>query len=91
MRKFNLVSGVPNKESLMLNFKKVFLCPHVQGKGQPEWDITFFPEELEEYANHVWAHANDAKIRSKHSVQTHLAIPDGQNPGILSGSVGNPA
>ncbi|KAG0129955.1 hypothetical protein HOY82DRAFT_610085 [Tuber indicum] len=68
MCKFNLIPGVPNKESLMLNFEKVFLRPHVQGKGQPEGDITFSPEELEEYANHVWAHANDAKIRSKHLV-----------------------
>ncbi|PUU72518.1 hypothetical protein B9Z19DRAFT_660284 [Tuber borchii] len=66
MRKFDLVPGVPNKESLMLNFERIFLRPPALGKGQREGDITFSQEELEEYANHVWAHANDAKIRPKH-------------------------
>ena len=54
----------------MFNFEKVFLRPPAQGKGQPEGDITFSPEEPEEYANHVWAHANDAKIRYKHCKST---------------------
>ncbi|PUU74440.1 hypothetical protein B9Z19DRAFT_1092874 [Tuber borchii] len=53
----DLASGVPNRESLMLNFERVFLRPPAQGEGYRERDITFSPEELEEYANHVWNHA----------------------------------
>ncbi|PUU82601.1 hypothetical protein B9Z19DRAFT_1120502 [Tuber borchii] len=56
MRKFDLVEGVKNRESLMLNFERVFLRPPAQGKGQREGDITFSRHELELYANHVWAH-----------------------------------
>jgi len=70
MRKFDLVPGVPTKESLMLNFEKVFLRPPAQGEGQRERDITFSQEDLEEYANHVWAHVNDTKIRSKQCKST---------------------
>ena len=60
MREFDLVRGVPSKESLTLNFEKVFLRPPVQGEGRREGDIIFSRKELDEYANHVWAHANDA-------------------------------
>ena len=70
MRKFDLVPGVPSKESLMLNFEKVFLRPPAQGEGQREGDITFPQEELDEYTNYVWAHTNDSKIRSKHCKST---------------------
>ncbi|CUS07903.1 unnamed protein product [Tuber aestivum] len=54
MREFDLAPGVPSKESLMLNFEKVFLRPPAWGKGQHEGDITFSPQDLEEYATHVW-------------------------------------
>jgi len=51
MRKFDLVPGVRTKESLMLNFEKVFLRPPAQGEGQREGDITFSQEDLEEYGS----------------------------------------
>jgi len=70
MCEFDLLPGVPTKESLMLNFEKVFLRPPAQSEGQREGDITFSQEDLEEYANHVWGHANDTKIRSKHCKST---------------------
>jgi len=70
IRKFDLVPGVPTKESLMLNFEKVFLRPPAQGEGHREGDITFSQEDLEEYANHVWAHVNDTMIGSKHCGST---------------------
>jgi len=54
MREFDLAPGVPNRESLMLNFEKVFLRPPARGKGQLEGDITFSRQDLEEYATHVW-------------------------------------
>ena len=56
MREFDLAAGVLNRESLMLNFEKIFLRKPAQGEGQHERDITFSQHELELYANHVWAH-----------------------------------
>ena len=61
MREFDLSAGVPNRESLMLNFEKVFLRPPTQGEGQREGDITFSQHELELYANHVWAHTQTTR------------------------------
>ncbi|KAG0133080.1 hypothetical protein HOY82DRAFT_605116 [Tuber indicum] len=54
MREFDLAPGVPSRESLMLNFEKVFLRPPALGKGKREGDITFSSQDLEEYATHVW-------------------------------------
>ena len=57
MREFDLVAGVSNDTSLMLNFEKLFLRPPAQSEGHPEGDIVFSQQELERYATQVWNHA----------------------------------
>ncbi|PUU72475.1 hypothetical protein B9Z19DRAFT_666532 [Tuber borchii] len=54
---FDLVAGVSNKASLMLNFERFFLRPPAKGNGQREGDIVFSRQELERYATHVWNYA----------------------------------
>ena len=57
MREFDLVAGVSNEASLMLNFERFFLRPPAQDEGQREGNIVFSQQELERYAAHVWNHA----------------------------------
>jgi len=49
IREIDLVAGVPNEASLILNFESVFLRPPVKGEG----DFTFSQEELERYSTYV--------------------------------------
>ena len=71
MREFDLAAGVPNKKSLMLNFERIFLRKPAQGEGQHERDISFTQQELELYANHVWAHTQkNARTPSKYYKST---------------------
>ncbi|PUU73765.1 hypothetical protein B9Z19DRAFT_510851 [Tuber borchii] len=50
MREIDLVAGVSNEASLMLNFESVFLRPPASGEG----DFTFSRKELERFSTNVW-------------------------------------
>ena len=53
MGEFDLVAGISNNASLMLNFERVFLRPPAEGEG----DFTFSQRDLKSYSTHVWRHA----------------------------------
>ena len=50
MREIDLVAGVANEASLMLNFESVFLRP----PAKSEEDFTFSRKELERFSTNVW-------------------------------------